>query len=160
MNLEEAKLAIVRVGAGRGFVVKARCGRLIITAAHCLPELPPAMSFSLLEERTYGNLLGDIEAQPTIAAECLFADPVSDVALLGEPDGQAVPETWDAYDKLTSACVPIPVSARTNDSALMLYLDGHWRPCTLRTPRFAFWIDAQPSVQGGHVWFTDLEQRR
>jgi hypothetical protein len=149
MHLEEAKLGIVRVGAGRGFVIERRGRRLVITAAHCLPELPPAMSFSLLEERTYAKLLGDINAPPTIAAECLFVDPVADIAVLGEPDDQALPQASEAYGILTDACPTLPISDRIHDSALLLYLDGLWRPCTLRAFRNAFRVDATPSIQGG-----------
>src|SRR5688572_13492148 len=135
MHLEEAKLGIVRVGAGRGFVIERGGQRLVITAAHCLPELPPAMSFSLLEERTYAKLLGDFNAPPTIAAECLFVDPVADIAVLGEPDNQALPEAAEAYGILTDACPALPISDCIHDSALLLYLDGLWRPCTLQIGR-------------------------
>ena len=62
MDFTESTSAIIRVGAGRGFVIEGVRGRLVITAAHCLPELPPAMSFSLLEERTYRNLLGGLKS--------------------------------------------------------------------------------------------------
>jgi hypothetical protein len=128
MHLEEAKLGIVRVGAGRGFVIERRGQGLVITAAHCLPKLPPAMSFSFLEKRTYAKLLGDINAPPTIAAECLFVDPVADIAVLGEPDNQALPEAAEAYGILTGRVPDIPISDRIHDSALLLYVDGLWRP--------------------------------
>jgi hypothetical protein len=67
--------AIVKVGDGRGFVVQgARERRYVITAAHCLPHLPPAFGHSYLEERTYPRLLGPLADEPTIWAECLFVD--------------------------------------------------------------------------------------
>jgi hypothetical protein len=41
--------AVVRVGDGRGFIVglddTGMLERFVITAAHCLPHLPPACSF-------------------------------------------------------------------------------------------------------------------
>jgi hypothetical protein len=40
----EALRAIVAVGDGRGFVVQVDEHRYVITAAHCLPDLPPARS--------------------------------------------------------------------------------------------------------------------
>src|SRR5215831_360804 len=52
MNLDRASRAVLRVGDGRGFVVAGadESYRYVITAAHCLPWLPPCMSFSKLEE--------------------------------------------------------------------------------------------------------------
>src|SRR5689334_2769291 len=70
--------SVVRVGEGRGFIVEARdcrVGRLVVTAAHCLPYLPPAHPSSYTEERTYGELLGSLDEAPTLAAECIFVDP-------------------------------------------------------------------------------------
>ena len=40
--MESAKRAVIAVGDGRGFVVEGRGEKLcVITAAHCLPHLPP-----------------------------------------------------------------------------------------------------------------------
>jgi hypothetical protein len=149
MQLDEATSAIVRVGAGRGFLVDGGRGRLVITAAHCLPELPPPMSISHLEERTYAQLLGGLHALPTVTAECLFVDPVADIAVLGEPDGQILPEAWEAYERLVGECGALTVSDSVSDSVLLLYLDGQWRPCALTASRQAFTIDAVPPIQAG-----------
>ena len=43
------------------------------------------MTFSHTEERAYQRLLGELSGEPTVWAECLFADPSSDVAVLGPP---------------------------------------------------------------------------
>jgi hypothetical protein len=51
----EATRAVVRVRDGRGFVVEGERSRLVITAAHCLPQFPPCAGFSHLEERTAGG---------------------------------------------------------------------------------------------------------
>src|SRR5262249_24072358 len=54
MAMELAKRAVITVREGRGFVVEGSRGKLcVITAAHCLPELPPAHAASKTEERTY-----------------------------------------------------------------------------------------------------------
>jgi hypothetical protein len=87
----EALRAVVTVGYGRGFLLDApetRHKRVIVTAAHCLPHLPPAHGAAYLSERTYADLLGPLGEAPTIWTECLFADPVADIAVLTEPDGQ------------------------------------------------------------------------
>lgn len=59
--VEAATASVVSIGGGRGFIVESgQRGRFIITVAHCLPALPPAMSFSNLEERTYQNIAGPL----------------------------------------------------------------------------------------------------
>jgi hypothetical protein len=60
------KNSIVNVGGGRGFVVEHGRYKYIITAAHCLPELPPAHGAAYLEEKTYGNLVGPLGGDQTI----------------------------------------------------------------------------------------------
>ena len=73
--LPSAKAAMVTIGEGRGFLVGARMGRIVVTAAHCLPHLPSAHPASYTEERTYPGLLGPLGGEPTVWAECLFVDP-------------------------------------------------------------------------------------
>jgi hypothetical protein len=91
-NARALMTSIIRVGKGRGFVVEdaerfARFGFrgdcLVVTAAHCLPFFPPCHSCSYLHERTYKALLGPLGQKPTVWAECLFADPIGDIAVLG-----------------------------------------------------------------------------
>jgi hypothetical protein len=84
------KASIVKVGDGRGFVVTHGGEKLIVTAAHCLPHLPPAHVWFYLEERTYADLAGRLGGTGKVWMECIFADPVSDIALLGSPDNQAL----------------------------------------------------------------------
>jgi hypothetical protein len=108
--------AVLRVGDGRGFVVEHRRQRVVITAAHCLPHdadgrliLPPAHPFSYLQEKTW-MLLGPLGAEPTVLAECLFVDPVADIAVLGSPDTQALIEEAEAYEKLVGAAKPLLIA--------------------------------------------------
>src|SRR4029450_4294735 len=56
-DLEKLTHAVLRVGGGRGFVVEGADDptRLVITAAHCLPRLPPVCPH--LEDLTYEKLL-------------------------------------------------------------------------------------------------------
>lgn len=104
MNQTDPISSIVTVGDGRGFVVEASIVQLmhdfktrewrslkrsqsyIITAAHCLPHLPPCHGASYVQERTYPNLVGPLGEAPTVAVECLFVNPVADIAVLGKPD--------------------------------------------------------------------------
>ena len=54
MIIEVLTAGVITAGSGRGFVVEGSGERLVITAAHCLPFLPPAQSFFGPKERTYG----------------------------------------------------------------------------------------------------------
>lgn len=114
--------SVVRVGGGRGFVI----GDRVVTAAHCLPHLPPAHAASYLEERTFENLLGALDAEPTIWAECLFVDPVADIAVLGCPDGQELHEQADAYDAFIAGLQGFEIG-KTGKNGWMLSLDKPYR---------------------------------
>jgi hypothetical protein len=76
---EEWSQAVVTVSDGRGFVVELNAARYVLTAGHCLPNLPPAHLASYIEERTFPNLLAPLGKDPTVWAECLFVDPVADI---------------------------------------------------------------------------------
>lgn len=99
--------SVLQVGHGRGFVVECRhaiqpgvVNQLVITAAHCLtvpldhrytstpepPSLPAAHPGRHDAEATYAKLLGPLGGAGTVGAECLFVDPISDIAVLGAPD--------------------------------------------------------------------------
>src|ERR1700754_5090262 len=96
---DEWSRSVVAVGDGRGFVVSGASGPLIITAAHCLPFIPPPHLGRHPEEETYLKLPGPLgETKPRGATTCLFADPVSDIAILGRPDHQDLSEDADKYD--------------------------------------------------------------
>ena len=82
-TLDNAARAVLKVGGGRGFVVEAAGDRFVITAAHCLPFFPPCHPQSYLRERVYASLLGAIGEDPMVWAECVFVDPIADIAVLG-----------------------------------------------------------------------------
>jgi hypothetical protein len=126
--------AIVAVGAGRGFLVEKQNGeRLVITAAHCLPFLPPSHPGSYPQERTYANLVGLVGGSGTIWVECLFVDPVSDIAVLGTSDDQLFDES-DAFDAFVEAQPAFPLAAPPTVSIPVALMDlaGEWVPCTAR----------------------------
>jgi hypothetical protein len=127
-----AKSAVITVGDGRGFVVNGRAyfadgphDRLIITAAHCLPFLPPCDRASYLEDRTYKALLAPLGGEPSVWAECLFADTVADIAILGRPDNQASSDRAAEYDALVDSTTPLPIAdAPEQGHDWLLSLDG------------------------------------
>ncbi len=152
-----AKSAVVTVGEGRGFIIEAALlhrfpVRLIVTAAHCLPHLPPALATASSEERTYAKLLGRLdEREPKVWAECVFADPVSDIAVLGTPDGQEVYDKAMAYDELTNNVPALRITyAPQEGPGWSLTLNGQWVACVVR--HFGGPIDisdaAEPIVGG------------
>jgi hypothetical protein len=146
--------SIIRVGEGRGFVVKdpeQTEGRLVITAAHCLPFFPPCASISSLEERTYQALLGPLGQEPAVWAECLFVDPIGDVAVLGPPDGQELWEQCEAYETIMQALVPFSIAdAPKSSTAWLLSLENRWFRCVATHDHGPLWItDAAEGIVGG-----------
>jgi hypothetical protein len=176
MHTDRMTGAVLRVGDGRGFVVKregyrGQEERVVITAAHCLAYallangtqgLPPCHPWRYLGEETYKELLGPLSVEPTVWATCLFVDQVADIALLGEPDNQALPDEWKAYNELVDSMEPLPVvDAPAQGTELLTFgehqfenptpgegpgwvlsLDGHWREG--RVQRRINWLQFNP----------------
>ena len=167
---------LLRVGGGRGFVIEETAHpqqRYVVTAAHCLtspvsaeredwPQLPPASSIAHMYTRLYPRLLGPLGGEPMIWAECVFVDPVADLAVLGTPDHQACPTEADAFAALIDAAVPLglgrlsfsrarslgpdgtafegPLGEAESD-AWVVGLDGRWLRCRVKSPRAkALWV--------------------
>jgi hypothetical protein len=137
---------IVKVGGGRGFIIEHRVEipkllrlklkalrqrkftkrRLIVTAAHCLPNLPPPGG-SLFEDRTFGKLLASLDGGETdVWAECLFADPVADIAVLDCVDEQSLSDEADAYHALTDERPVVRIDNAWSGPGWVLSLDGRW----------------------------------
>ena len=86
MIFETLTAGVITAGSGRGFVVDGAGERLVITAAHCLPFLPPAQSFFEPKERIFGPFIARLGDEPRAWAVCRFVDPIADIAVLGSPD--------------------------------------------------------------------------
>jgi hypothetical protein len=155
------KEMLLRVGDGRGFVVEERRGlclypkRLVVTAAHCLPVIPQAPGFRRDWGETLRDLLGPPERnRPKVWAECLFADPIADIAVLGSPDDQALYEQAEAYEALVGSVVPIKIGGpfpwETPTPITLISLDG--RSITGKAQHLGgrLWIDetSEPIVGG------------
>ena len=111
----------------------APLGLIIVTAAHCLPELPPAGGITYTYERTYAALLGALGGEAAVTAECLFVDPVSDLAVLVGPDSQELSAEADAFDALLEDREPIQLAASTDGvlDGAVLSLDNVWQLCQI-----------------------------
>lgn len=150
--LDAATAAVVTVGGGRGFVLQMPKGPRIVTAAHCLPHLPPALSFPAPEDVTYATLIGRLgQAKQPIWAECQFVDPVSDLAVLGPVDNQEMWQAAAAYDDLLDGRTPLRVSARSPDgSAWLISLEGELIRCTVQSYGVGLVVsDASAPLVGG-----------
>jgi hypothetical protein len=122
--------SVVTVGDARGFVIGGEFDNLIITAAHCLPSFPPCHPASFTKDRIYKELVGPLGAKPTVWVECLFADPIGDIAVLGPPDDQVLPGEWDRYRAFLRGSVPMQISdPPQNGSGWLLSLNGQWFQC-------------------------------
>jgi|RhiMetdeSRZDD1v2_1073273.scaffolds.fasta_scaffold11590_10 hypothetical protein len=125
---------IITVGkGGRGFIVETTAeSRVVITAAHCLPNLPPAHPAAYTDARTYRSVIGPLGGTPSIAAECLFADPMADVAVLGEPDGQTMWTEYEAYHDFFNQRPSFTLGLmRRSCTGHLFALGGKWVPCSL-----------------------------
>jgi hypothetical protein len=178
----ELRNAVIRVGDGRGFVVERPhhlgiMERIVITAAHCLPRLPPPFEHLLalptphparyLDEETYQRLLGPLGAEPTVWATCLFVDPIADIAVLGRPDNQELSDEADDYDALVENLQPLEVAhppamgvkiehlgdrqikvpTAGAGSARVLSLDGRWLEGEVK--RWHGVLSFEPAFVGG-----------
>lgn len=142
---------LVAVGQGRGFVVEAAGERFIVTAGHCLPQLPPCASFATPSEKTYADLLGPVGTTPNVWAECVFVDLVSDLAVLGAPDAREMPEQSQAFQAMVQAALPLPVGTLgAARDAWLVSLDGRWFGCKIRSRERGAWIShAAEPIRGG-----------
>lgn len=148
MQLAEASRSVLRVGDGRGFVVAGDGATYVVTASHCLPHLPQCGSY-LTDKQTYQALLGPPGAETTpVWADCVFVDPVSDIAILGCPDrvlryvdDPAVFDQWQAYQDLVDKTVSVSIRpVEPPEPAWLFGADAkHWFRCYVRG-RQSLWI--------------------
>jgi len=104
----------------------------------------------------------------------VFVDPVADIAVLGEPDGEELPDEQDAYEALTAPVVPFTIGAlefvsqelrlpgegrfggvvhmprQAEAKGQMLSLDRRWFACEVKSHDRAAWIEKPESpIEGG-----------
>ena len=137
--------------SGRGFVVATERECYVITAAHCLPRLPVPHPWAT-EERTYRNQSGRSGTKPCVWAECVFVDPVADIAVLAQPDGQELFEEYEAFDELVKSATPLQIATclpRFESQAFLFSLDNDWFPCKAIGHRRLCIKDAGKGILGG-----------
>jgi hypothetical protein len=162
---------VIQVGdGGRGFIIATEEARYVVTAAHCLSDLPPAHAASYTHERLCAHFIGALDGPRNVWAECVFVDPVADLAVFCEPDNQQFPDEAQDYCRLTESATPFALRKlgfrrqrhrlpdgqimsgprKAVSEALMLSLDGEWFSCWITSAGRALWIEdaAQPIRSG------------
>jgi len=100
-TIEKATVTILKTG-GRGVLIN---GKLIITAAHCV-------TYKVSGEMALGEyFIEEIETVQgkRLKVSPLAVEPVSDIAVLGSLDDQALPTESDEFGKFCEKTKPTPV---------------------------------------------------
>jgi hypothetical protein len=170
MNGRIDPACVLEVDGGRGFIIKYRLRippklrtgfglrkyiskRVVVTAAHCLPNLPPAHACPSSLDKTY-KLLGKLGGSKSgVYAECLYVNPVGDIAVLGCPDEQARNYHPKAYHKLTDDAPVLQIGNARSGSEWVLSIEGRWVRTTLHLYcdiyGTSLWIDPTVAGQSG-----------
>lgn len=125
------------------------------------------MPASYTEENTYLNLLGAIgDSALSIAAECLFVDPVGDLAVLCAPDTHALGDEWEAYEEFAEDRTKLTIGRPTIEltEAWLFSRANRWESCRAGLGPFggrALRIEGVPAIaiapgtSGSHVVLAD-----
>jgi hypothetical protein len=132
--------------------------------------LPPPHDASHADERTYARLVGALGEEPAVWAECVFVDPVADLAVLAAPDDQVLWEEAGTYATLVEAAAPLPLGyldfvapeLKLSDGttiygrpeaqvdARLLSLDGQWFACRVSSEGRSIWFrDSARAIESG-----------
>ena len=101
---------------------------------------------------TLVGLVGPLGAgDPKVWAECMFADPIGDIAVLGSPDSQSLWNEAEDYENLIEPASVLSISdAPAECDAWLFGLDGRWGQCTVKHFGGPLWIEeATKGIYGG-----------
>lgn len=124
--------ALLTVGTGRGFLLESNRGKpLVVTAANCLPFLPPPEITFEPDERNYPALVGHPGHERRISAWSHFIDLIANVAVLGRPCGDEYLVDLYGFDQLTKGATPMTIAdpPKERDLAWIPSIDGQWFRC-------------------------------
>jgi hypothetical protein len=157
----DGRLDYIEIASTSGQRARLRCEelvdlrrRLVITAAHCLPAIPALRGERENWSETFRDLIGPLGAKASVWTECLSVDPIADIAVLGPPDNQSLPEQADACETFLASRKPLKVGGAIEwdmpTPATLIALDGHLIDCAVRPFGGPLWIEnlAEP-IAGG-----------
>jgi hypothetical protein len=80
------------------------------------------------------ELLGPLEQELTVPwVECLFVDPIGDIAVLGLSDDQELYDKCHTYEALVQSITPLRIAdVREEASAQLLSVDREWFGCKVQ----------------------------
>lgn len=174
--------AIFLCGTGKGFAIRHHQqggeARYLVTAAHSLPHPPPAGGIGTSGECYYRNLVGRVPEgllglATRVAAQPVYCDLASDVAVLGRVNPAIDEPEAQAFENLLAACAPLPIGiphfkrevsygddgkrlrgAYVSRETVQVYDRGAWQPATmearLRWARLTG-LDIRPDLSGSPV---------
>ncbi|MGJ5096742.1 hypothetical protein ACQR18_32010 [Bradyrhizobium oligotrophicum] len=137
LDLDKVKKAIVRVGKGRGFMI----GGGIVTTINWLSN-PPEFKYPRFETIEQQNaqppsearIVGRLDGTLTADADCVFADPISSVAILGgySEEFRRI-EHWEYRLPVHAPLRPTFAGHGAVQDAWFLSIDEKWVKCRVRT---------------------------
>lgn len=102
------------------------------TLSAVLPTMPQGRR-TFMNELIYQTPLSPLGSQLSVWAECLFADPIADIAVLGSPDNQELSNEADAYEALVEFGTALRIADSPEEGrGWMLSLENKWFDCTVR----------------------------
>lgn len=131
---------------GQGVIVP---GGYIVTAAHVVQWRGTGDQHLSPDDYREHVVLGSREFPAAVAA----VEVVSDVAVLGEPDGQRDIEGWEAFVEAMNAVEPVRIGNPSLDQfrVHILAQTGEWVTgrANHRDGRHRMWVEASAQIYGG-----------
>jgi hypothetical protein len=140
---------------GRAFLLESDDNkRVVVTAAHCLPEIPPAHPGRYANECTFQDFLGPLDGKVDIWVQCQFADIMADIAVLGPPEHDDLYDQYQAFESFAESRPAFRRSARQfapreKHPGFVLSLENVWVPCILQHGGRGVWIDDHKMIKSG-----------
>ena len=138
---------VIKVGdGGRGFIVRtAGDERLILTARHCLDEIPSPLN-TKITDRLVHAAAGPLDGPLTVALRPVFADSVGDLAVFAAPTMRDHEAEAEAYNDFIAGrhCFDIAAPSPHCARARALDLAGHWVDVAIED--VSGWLHLRPSV--------------
>ena len=149
----------------------------VVTAAHCLGKLPEAYAARDYFEAAQQDFLGPLGGPRDVWAECVFMDPIADIAVFGTPDNQELSKQAQAYETLTEQATPFLIGRldfsrrRKGSRKASFTVEGVRRdivlpPSSLREAESEAqmlsldgeWFKCRVRSMGRSLWFDQAEQ--